>query len=258
SYVRDSLEDFVGLHLNADTSAMGVSLKNFVVLEDKEALKEKHGIQSKNIILYVGRLTHKKGVEYLIDAMKTVVKVIDDVQLIIIGGGRLEKKLKERVGRLDMDKYICFTGSIDHDRVIDYYSLSDIVAIPSIIDRYGETEGMPAVVLEAMACGKPLIASDVSGITDIVKEGYNGFIIRPRDSKDLAGKIVQVFGYEGIEEIRENALKTAKKYGWGVISRRYEEAMEDMIKIHEGKTKGYEQKNTKNYRNPIHRGKNGR
>ncbi|MEA3254641.1 MAG: glycosyltransferase [Candidatus Altiarchaeota archaeon] len=230
SYVKDALEDFVGFHINADTSAMGVNLKKFVVQEDKEVLREKLSIHSKNVVLYVGRLVHKKGVEYLIDAMETVVQVMDSIQLIIIGGGELEEKLRGKVERLGMGNVICFAGRVDHDRIAEYYAVSDVIVVPSIIDRHGETEGMPAVVLEAMACGKPLIASDVSGITDIVIDGYNGFIIRSRDSKDLAKKIVKAFRCEGINEIRENALKTAEEYEWGVISKRYVEAMEDMIK----------------------------
>lgn len=229
SYVKESLDALLGRNISAKIIPPGVHTSKFMVKEKKEIVRKRFSIDAKKVILYVGKLTEKKGVEFLIKAMKEVSLKITDVQLIIVGGGPLEKKLTNMTKELNLEKSIIFLGMMNHNQVINYYALSDVVVVPSIIDEHGETEGMPAVVVEAMSAGNPVVASNVSGIADVVKDGYNGFLTAPKNPQDIAKKIIEIFKTGKVKRMRKSALETAKKYDWEIIGKRYKKVIDELI-----------------------------
>jgi glycosyltransferase involved in cell wall biosynthesis len=109
--------------------------------------------------------------------------------------------------------------------------MSDIVVIPSIIDSYGETEGMPAVLLESLAMGLLVVASKVSGIPDVVEDGVNGWLIAPNDIDALVKKITEVLTMDNssLKKIAENARITAKRFDWVNIGKIYRECIDRII-----------------------------
>jgi glycosyltransferase involved in cell wall biosynthesis len=134
--------------------------------------------------MVIGRLRKEKGHSFLIDAIDEVRKRIPEVKLIIVGDGEEEKRLKERVKRLSLTETVVFTG-LRRD-IPELLTIAELVVLPSL------WEGMPNSLLEAMAAGKPVVATSVGGIPEVVANGETGILIPPRDSKALAETIVRL------------------------------------------------------------------
>ncbi len=138
---------------------------------------------SKINILFVGRLNEEKGVNVLLQAVKQVVeKGFNNISLTIAGDGRLRKELGEMVNDLAITKCVRFIGSVTD--VIQYYHNSHILVIPS------NSEGLPLVLLEGMACGLSIVASNLGGIREGIEDGVNGLLFTPRKEDELASKII--------------------------------------------------------------------
>jgi glycosyltransferase involved in cell wall biosynthesis len=140
-------------------------------------LLEKWPIEKEHFILYVGRLDPVKGVEYLIEAFKSIRKKFPKLKLVIAGRGNYESYLKSSACDL---KDVFFVGFVSLQAQKFLYENSLAVVVPSLHETF------PFVPLEAMACSKPVVASNVGGVRLMVRHGKNGFLTRPRNSRDLA------------------------------------------------------------------------
>jgi glycosyltransferase involved in cell wall biosynthesis len=138
------------------------------------------------LVLAVGRLVRKKGFEYLIDAMALLAGSAPAAVLVIAGGGDLEPELRARATRAGLGGRVHFPGPVDHADVARLLAAADVVAVPSVRDDYGNVDGLPNVVLEAMASGTPVVASRTGGIGDVVRDGETGRLVPERDVRALA------------------------------------------------------------------------
>lgn len=129
-------------------------------------------------VLAVGRLVPKKGFDVLIDAFATLDR---PAELRIVGDGPERTRLEARVARHGLAGVVGFDGRRTHDDLPALYAESDIVAVPSVVDLNGDRDGLPNVVLEAMASGCAIVASDVSAIGAAVRDGENGLLVPPND-----------------------------------------------------------------------------
>jgi glycosyltransferase involved in cell wall biosynthesis len=121
---------------------------------------------------------------YLIRAMAH----LKDGSLVIIGDGPQRRKLESLSKHLELNDRVFFTGWIsDRSKIFDYLKQSTVFVLPSL------SEGRPRVLLEAMACGLPVVATDVGGVPEVVVDGVNGLLVPPRDEKALAEAIEHVF-----------------------------------------------------------------
>ena len=121
---------------------------------------------------------------------------------------------------MKIENYIIFIGKVPHEEVLKYMSLSDVFVLPSL------SEGFPNVVLEAMASGLPIVATKVGGLPEIVKNGENGFLIKPRNSKELAKKILLILNDKELSgRMSKNNIKEAKKYS-------YENVVDNLEKVY--------------------------
>lgn len=178
----------------------------------------------KKVILFVGRLAEKKGVTYLIDAMKDV----EGAKLVIVGKGNLESSLKEQAAPYG-DK-IEFLGPKTHDELQTIFASADIFAAPSITAQDGDKEGFGLVIIEAMASGLPVVASRSGGIVDIITDGENGLLSDEKDSKKIAQNINILLNDESKRlYIKENSINTAAQYDYGVIASKYRDLIEKML-----------------------------
>jgi glycosyltransferase involved in cell wall biosynthesis len=160
-------------------------------------------------ILFVGSLYPVKGVEYLIIAMKIVHDKMPEARLIIVGDGEEREHLAVLSVNLGIQKYVQFVGKVPHEMVKTFMQQADVFVLPSL------SEGLPNVILEAMACGLPIVASRVGGIPDTITNETNGYLIEPKDSDDLAKKIILLLqDYALLKKISENNRKIVKKYAW--------------------------------------------
>lgn len=213
NFIKASLDDWIGFDSRASVCCMGVD----TVLFSESAVS---GEQADSIA-YIGRLVEKKGVGYLLEAMSYVFKENPGVTLKIIGTGQLEEALKAKAEELGLiPGPVEFLGRKMHKEIVRYIAESRVVVVPSIVDRRGETEGMPTVILEALAMGKRVVASDVAGASDVIRHGENGWLARPQDAIDLSKKILQALN-DSNPEITRQALATAAYHSWPKLAERY-------------------------------------
>ena len=191
---------------------------------NKEKLKKKLKIADKKVVLYVGRLVKRKGVDYLIKAFAKLKNEINDVVLIIIGRGECRDELELLAKNLNIEDSVYFMGYIEDELLPAYYLLCNICVVPSI--TYGMADPWVLVVNEAMYFGKPVIATDAVGAAfDMVKDGENGFMVPEKDSEALYEAMKKILSDL---ELEEKMGKESKK----IIERkfRYEHMIEGFSK----------------------------
>jgi len=193
-------EFFVSLHVDPDkifvapNASICVLDKSITV--KKEEMEERLGIQDKKVVLYFGRLIRRKGLSYLIEAFSKLQEEISDSFLLIAGEGEIREEL-EKLLTHKMNN-ILFTGFINEKEKAFYYSIADIVVLPSI--RAGhEVEVWGLVLNEAMSVGKPVIATTAVGAAyDLIENGINGCIVNEGDVQSL---------YEALKEMLSDPRK---------------------------------------------------
>jgi len=186
------------------------------------------GNKKKNI-LFVGRLVEKKGLSYLIEALK----MLDDRlyhKLIIIGDGPLRATLQKLVSDLSLSRKVSFLGSISYDKLLDLYRDNMLVVVPSISTKTGDVDGFPTVYLDAMASGCPIIASKIDGIEAIIKNNENGVVVQQKDPKAIANAIYNLINNDTLRNsIAQKALKDViENYSWKIVSSQYYKLIEKL------------------------------
>ncbi len=167
-------------------------------------------------ILFVGRLEKRKGLSYLLKAYQRVKGEIPDSRLIIVGPGiRLRHKCEKQVRRSGLEDVI-FTGHVDYDELPRYYKTADIFCAPAT-----GRESFGIILLEAMAVGKPIVASNVGGYANIVSHGVDGLLVPPKDDKELAQALVSLMIDEPLRQ-RMGAMgkRKAQDYSWEHLAKK--------------------------------------
>lgn len=182
-------------------------------------------------ILSVGYLIERKGFEYLIRAMPLVLEKYKQARLKIVGSGPLESKLKELVYELDLGDEVEIVKNVSDEELLMIYNSSDLFVLPSIVDSQGNTEGLGVVLLEAMACGLPVIGSDVGGIFDIITNNKTGILIEEKDVPGISESIKKLIEDEELRTIlSKNGYYSVKhNFNWETLAKRYIEVFEDLI-----------------------------
>jgi 1,2-diacylglycerol 3-alpha-glucosyltransferase len=163
--------------------------------------------ENKVKLLFVGRLFPEKSIDTLIKAMPRIIKVHENTHLMIVGGGHQREKLEKLAKNLRISEYITFLGLVSEEDKIHAYNGSDIFILPSL----AELEGM--VVLEAMACGKPIIVSDAKMSASRYFVDGNGFLFKAKDHEDLANQALKLITNEELrKKLGEVSLEKSKSY----------------------------------------------
>ena len=157
-------------------------------------------------ILHVGRFERAKGVETLIKAFISISKKFNNIKLINVGTphGRSFNKCMDLLKKNKLDQNVIFTGFVDYLDLPEFYAKSDIVVVPSEI-----YESFSYTVAQGMACGKPVIASEIGGIPETTNYGNAGLLFEPGNIDQLNGKIEMLYANTGI---REEVGRKARKY----------------------------------------------
>lgn len=199
---------------------------------ERGALRKKLGLSDDiRIIFYVGYLIEKKGIRYLIEAMPAILEKIPNAHLVLGGGGIDLEKLKAYAKELGLEKNVTFLDWVKNDQLPDYYRDADVFVLPSIIDSNGETETLGIVLLEAMACGTPVVGSNVGGIPDAVNPEA-GFLAEPKNPASLAEKLILLLSDENKrKQMGEAATKWARTtFSWKNVSPKYMEIYDKVLK----------------------------
>jgi len=155
--------------------------------------------QSKNIVLFVGRLIPRKGVKYLLMAMPKILREKPSAKLVIVGEGPEKRELLEICDELKIKNSVSFFGRVSDEELERLYNSAGVLALPSL------REAVPLVLLEAMASGCPVVATDVGGMGEVVRNGETGLLVKPRETDELAQAVIKVLSEE--EETRMMILK---------------------------------------------------
>ena len=160
-------------------------------------------------ILSVGRLLEKKGYEYLIDACALLAKRGVAFQCQIAGDGYLKDTLQARINQHGLQDEVILLGSLAQKQVLNLYQNSDIFALACVIARDGDRDGIPGVLIEAMACQVPVVTTPVAGIPDLVQHGENGLFVEERNVPGLADALQRLILDENLRrQMGEQARQT--------------------------------------------------
>ncbi|MEO0122436.1 MAG: glycosyltransferase family 4 protein [candidate division WOR-3 bacterium] len=175
-------------------------------------------VSDENFILFVGRHVERKGVHILIEAFKLIHKEIPH-NLIIVGDGPERKNWEKMSLDYGLSDRIKFTGWVSKEELHNYYRTCSFFVLPAIYDKHGDTEGLGVVMIEAMGYSKPVIASNVGGITDVVIHGHNGILVKDNDPNELAKAIKELArNKELCRKLGENAKKDIdERFNWDKI-----------------------------------------
>lgn len=149
----------------------GVDLTLFRPL-DKRAARAKLGMANgRDIVLFVGNLSPVKGIQYLVEALPAVSRSKNDLLCVVVGDGSMRQPLERRIEELDLRHHVSFVGEQPHEKVPLWMNAADILVVPSL------SEGVPNVVVEALACHLPVVATRVGDIPNLVSDMENGLLI---------------------------------------------------------------------------------
>lgn len=181
-----------------------IVIRNGIELNKFNSYAEKKKERKEKIVFTASRLSPEKGIQFLIDAAKIILKKDKSVKFLIAGEGYFEPNLVEMVKEYEIKDNVIFLGY--RSDILQLISESDIVVLPSL------WEGMPNIILEAMAMKKPVIATDAGGSSEIVKDGQTGLLVRPGSAEELAEKIILLFSDEMLaKKIAENGYELVSR-----------------------------------------------
>jgi colanic acid/amylovoran biosynthesis glycosyltransferase len=164
-------------------------------------------------IVSVARLVEKKGIQYGIEAVGRVIGKYPDIEYRIIGDGRMRDELESVVARLNLGEKVKLVGWKNQDEILECMKDSDIMLAPSVTGNNGDQEGIPVVLMEAMAMGLPVLSTCHSGIPELVEEGVAGFLVPERDVEALSGRLADLLEHPELWSKMGNAgRKHVEKY----------------------------------------------
>jgi glycosyltransferase involved in cell wall biosynthesis len=174
----------------------------------------------------VGRLLEIKGVAYLLRAMPRVLARHPGIGLLVVGYGERQQALRADAERLGIGSAVRFAGRRSREEVARSFRGCRLAVVPSIERADGRAEGMPTVLLEALASGVRVVATATGGIPDVLRHGENGWLCRDRDPEDLAEKILCALDDPRDSRVPHSARETARRFDWPRVAERYAEVFE--------------------------------
>ncbi|MDO8805318.1 MAG: glycosyltransferase family 4 protein [Elusimicrobiota bacterium] len=174
-------------------------------------------------ILYVGKLIERKGPQYLVEAFSRLSAAGEDMRLVMVGDGYLREEVLKQISDAKIKDKVTVVSGLSRSELDLRYSGCDVLVFPSIIDDRGDTEGLGLAPVEALYHSKPVIASAVGGVLDVIRDGETGYLVPQRDPAALAEKILLVKNnYPAALKLaaagREDALK---RFSWETITGKF-------------------------------------
>jgi len=195
----------------------GIDGSRFEVKIDRDKKRREIGIKNDGPVIGLGvRLAEQKGITYLLQAMPRVIQSFPDITLVIVGDGDLKTGLQDEAAQLGLQDNVLFLGPrLD---IPELLQLFDIYVLPSL------WEGMPMVLLESLASGCPVIATDVGGVSKVINHGENGLLVKSKSPQQLAEAIMSLLSNSTLrEQFAVRGLEIFKsKFSSDIMTRSYE------------------------------------
>ena len=197
----------------------GIDFEDFQNIRPHKSIERSH-------ILFIGNLVKVKGINSLIKAIPNIKKAIPNIRVLIGGTGPQEKELEKRVKKLNIEENVNFLGFVSGNEKYSYYKSADLCVVPSVYETFG------IVCLEAMACGKPVVASNVGGIPFVVKDGETGLLFECGNAKDLAEKILILLENKKLrEKMGKAGRERAEEFTWDKIAEQTVEVYKEILQM---------------------------
>ena len=203
----------------------GVDPEKFKPFEDKAAVKRQFGLGNEPCVLFVGSLIPRKGLPFLVEAAKKIVKEYRETKFIIVGEGPLRNQLLRKLEAANLSGNFTFLGNVKEDMLPAVYNCADVFALPSI------QEGQGIVLLEAQASAKPVVAFDVGGVNEAVCNGETGLLVKRGSIEKLADAIMKLLSDKALrEKMGANGRRfVAENFTWDICAQKmlnvYHEAL---------------------------------
>lgn len=217
---------------NAAVIPMGVDVEKFQDVTARVAKASSNdGLMR---FLFVGRLAEKKGVRFLLDALTVAPLNGRQLEVQIAGDGPLLEGLKAQAERLNLLNKVRFLGAVPYREVAQLMAAADVVVVPSVEAADGDCDGLPTVMLEAMASRRLVIGTPVGGITQVLKDGVTGRLVPSQDSQALAQAMLDCIDQPDTREgMVSEAYRVVQDYDWKVIAARYAAVLNRALAVDE-------------------------
>ncbi len=205
----------------------GVDLARFTPGPKDPALVERYGLEGKRVLLTVGRLVARKGMDTTIRALPALLESFPDLQYLVVGQGGYVETLERIAADAGVSEHVTFTGSVAEDELVAHYRLCDLFVMPNRELPNHDTEGFGLVFLEANACGKPVVGGRAGGVVEAVREGENGLLVDGEDVAAVAATIASVLADPQLSQrLAARGLEIARESGWESRARQFHQLCE--------------------------------
>ena len=218
----------------------GTEIRNFIDIhsfkpdkEKKDDFREKHQISKDEYVLFVPRrLIHKNGVVYPSLALPAILSKYPNTRLVYAGTGNQQQEIKKIAHEHGIEDMVTLLGDVPHEKIKEYYALSDIVIVPSV-HSVGVEEATSISALEAMGSDTPLIACAVGGLKEIVNPGVDGILVQEKNVEELANAVIQLLDRpnEGKDMAKKAREKVEKEYSHLAAAQKYESIYVSALKV---------------------------
>ncbi len=216
--VAQELREFYSSSKSFNIVENGVDEKFFYPKKEKSEKRLKYAI-------FVGHISREKGLFDLVECGKYILKEKPEFYFIIAGKGRDLKNLINKIKKAQLQDKFIFLGQVEKNNLVKLYQNATLFVFPSY------HEGLPSVVLEAMSCGLPIIATDVRGNRDLISNGENGILVPPKEPEKLAIAISMLLRDEKLmKDLGKNARDTIiKRYTWDIVTDKMLKCYESLV-----------------------------
>ncbi len=215
-FTREALETTMGVPPGKIALiSNGVDLRRFVPRPRRPDLMARYGLAGRRVLLTVGRLYARKGMDRVIESLPAVLRVLPDVRYLLVGDGTYRAELEQLARACGVREAVVFAGAVPDAELIDHYALADVFIMANREMPDGDTEGFGLVFLEANACGIPVIAGKAGGSVDAVTDLVNGLVVDGDQTAQIAAAILRLFQDDALRErLVQTGNTVAARSGW--------------------------------------------
>lgn len=195
----------------------GTDPQKYHPIKVSDSFKRQYGLENKRIILSVGRLIERKGIDMTISAMQDVVKEYPEAIYLVVGQGPFRSRLEALSYKLGVANHVRFAGRVADDKLLNFYNLCDLLIMASrTIGEKGDIEGFGIVFLEANACQKPVIGGLDGGMREAIENGVTGLLVNSSNPKEISTAIIKILSdkeYAGFMGVN-GRKRVAEELNW--------------------------------------------